>query len=406
MKIAYLVNQYPAASHSFIRREITALERRGIEVLRIALRCNDVSIVDERDKEERRKTRYILGAGGWRMFAAIFAALLRTPIKFWGALLLAIKLGWGSERGLARHLIYFLEACLLARWLLEEKVAHVHAHFGTNSTTVAMFAAQLAGGTFSFTVHGPEEFDKPAFIGLPEKIRRARFVAAITSYCRSQLYRLVSVEHWDKIQVVRCGVDGSYLELDSEAPGVDGQPGDCDRFVCVGRLCEQKGQLLLVDAVGQLAEQGVKIRLVLAGDGPLRAPIEARIAELGLADQVTITGWVNTEQIQTHLTAARAMVLPSFAEGLPVVIMEALSLRRPVITTYIDGIPELVRDRVNGWMVPAGCRDALAGALRAALEAPLELCREMGNAGRKFVEQNHNSDTEAARLAQLFRREA
>ena len=406
MKIAYLVNQYPAASHSFIRSEITALERRGIEVMRTALRCNETSIVDQRDKEERQKTRYILDIPGWRMLFAAIAALFRAPIRFACALALAFKLSWRSERGLPHHLMYLLEACVLADWLRRENAQHIHAHFGTNSTTVAMLAAQLAGGTFSFTVHGPEEFDKPNFIGLPEKIRRARFVAAITSYCRSQLYRLVSVEHWNKIQVVRCGVDSSYFEVDSSSSADEERTGDSDRFVCVGRLCEQKGQLLLVDAVGRLAEQGIKINLVLAGDGPLRAPIEARIAALGLADQVTITGWVDTEQIQAQLAAARAMVLPSFAEGLPVVIMEALSLRRPVITTYIDGIPELVRDSVNGWMVPAGCRDALAGALRSALEAPLEVCREMGSVGRRLVEKNHNVDTEAGRLAQLFRGQA
>ena len=396
MKVAYIVNQYPAASHTFIRREINALERKGITVLRTALRSGDKSIVDERDQLEKKKTQYILQQSIWRIFTSVLKAAISRPRGAAKALHLAIKVGARSDRGMIHHIVYLAEACVLADWIIKENIKHIHAHFGTNSTTVAMLAAEITTGTFSFTVHGPEEFDKAEFIGLPEKIRKAKFVAAITSYCRSQLYRMVGFEHWHKIHLIRCGLDASYFEAPVEKNTAS------NLFVCVGRLCEQKGQLLLVEAVHQVIQQGRSMRLVLAGDGPLRPELEKRIAELKLEDSVSITGWVDTNQIQKLLADSRVMILPSFAEGLPVVIMEALSVRRPVITTYIAGIPELVAEGENGWLVPAGCKESLVHSIHTAMDASLEHLENMGKAGCEAVKKFHNIDLEGAKLARLL----
>ncbi len=282
-------------------------------------------------------------------------------------------------------------------WLNDFGAQHLHAHFGTNSAEVAMLAHALGGPRFSFTVHGPEEFDKPQFIHLGEKMRRAAFVVAISSYGRSQLFRWVEHAHWPKVKVVHCGLERAFHEV--PAVPLPAAP----RLVCVGRICEQKGQQLLVQAAGVLAARGVAFELVLAGDGEMRPEVERLIAGLGLQGRVRITGWISSNQVREEILAARALVLPSFAEGLPVVIMEAMALRRPVLTTYVAGIPELVRPGENGWLFPAGDVEALAMAMGDCLAQPGEVLQAMGEAAYRRVLERHDIDTEAAKLAGLFR---
>jgi glycosyltransferase involved in cell wall biosynthesis len=317
-------------------------------------------------------------------------------VRFLAALALALRLSARAERPLAYHLVYLAEACLLRQCLLAAKAVHLHAHFGTNAAEVALLARALGGPPFSFTVHGPEEFDAPVALHLADKIEGASFVVAISSWGRSQLYRWVGHAQWPKIAVVHCGLDAAFSEAAPVA-----QPS-APRLVCVGRLCAQKGQLLLVDAVARIVERGVAIELVLAGDGEMRREVEARVRELGLAGHVRITGWIGSAQVRDELLAARALVLPSFAEGLPVVIMEAMALRRPVITTYVAGIPELVRHGESGWLCPAGDLDALEAAMLACLGATPEERTRMGDAARVRVRARHDIDVEAARLGALF----
>lgn len=396
LRVAYFVNQYPKVSHSFIRREILALERQGVEVIRFALRGWDADLVDEEDKSEQACTRYVLGNGGFVLIAAMLRTALSSPVRFLSALRLAAQMGRRSERPMPIHLVYLAEACRLLRWLRESGANHVHAHFGTNSAEVAMLANELGGPPYSFTAHGPEEFDKPQFIGLGEKIRRSAFVVAISSYGRSQLYRWAGHEHWQKVRVVHCGLERAFHEV------VPVPVPDAPRLVCVGRLCEQKGQLLLIEAAGRLAEKGIDFELVLAGDGEMRGELEAMIERYGLQNQVRITGWVSAERVREEILAARGLVLPSFAEGLPVVIMEAMALRRPVLTTYVAGIPELVRDGEEGWLFPAGSVAELARAMETFLAtAPVELA-SMGEVAYRRVLERHDIDIEAAKLAKLF----
>lgn len=397
MRIAYLINQYPMVPHSFIRREILALERQGFEVMRVALRGWNSELRDAADEAERPRTRYVLHAGTPALLADTVGMLLRHPARFARALALAWRVSRRGERPLPFHLIYLAEACRVARWLSEAQVEHLHAHFGTNSAEIAMLVHALGGPPWSFTVHGPAEFDKAPIIGLAEKIRRCAFVVAVSSYGRSQLYRQVERAHWPKVKVVHCGLDPAFHAVPASPPPA------ARRLVCVGRLCEAKGQLLLLEAARRLAEAGEDFELVLAGEGELRAEIETLIAKSGLKTRIRITGWISGEDVRTEILAARALVLPSFAEGLPVVIMEAMALRRPVISSYVAGIPELVRAGVDGWLVPAGDVDALAEAMRMCLDAPVEMLARMGEAGRERVLQRHDVEREAGKLTALFR---
>lgn len=395
MHVAYLVNQYPGISHTFVRREIEALERAGVSVARFAARPSKQPIIADEDKAEAALTRYIVTAGKISLAADILRSLLSAPGRSLSALAEALRMGARSEAGLLRHLIYWAEAMALAAWLREGGLAHIHAHFGTNSATVAMLAAPIAGAGYSFTVHGPEEFDKPGLIGLAEKIKAARFVCAVSSYGASQLRRLVAPDFWERIKVVRCGVEKAYS---TRAAPLEPAP----RFVSVGRLSEQKGQMTLIEAAARLKGEGRDFVVTLVGDGDMRGALESAAARLNVRDRIIFAGWKTPAGVRAEIEGARVFVLPSYAEGLPVSIMEAFSLARPVIATYVAGIPELVVPGENGWLAPAGDAEALAAAMGAALDAPDEDILAMGRAGAARVARDHDIDTIADQLKTLF----
>ena len=325
----------------------------------------------------------------------LFLELLKSPARFLRGLRLALDMSRKSDHRALRHLACLAEACVLRQWAEAHQSAHIHAHFGTNSATVVTLARVLGAPPYSFTVHGPEEFMRP--LALDEKIHGASFVVAISSFGRSQLFLLSRFADWQKIKVIHCGLEASFHE--TAAVPIPAAP----RLVCVGRLCEAKGQLLLIEAAAALAKEGIAFELVLAGDGPLRAEIERAIQGHGLERRVRITGWVSSNAVREEILAARAVVLPSFAEGLPVVIMEAMALRRPVLTTYIAGIPELVIHGENGWLIAAGSVDELAQAIRSCVLASADELERMGNAGHQRVLARHSVDSEAAKLEALFR---
>jgi glycosyltransferase involved in cell wall biosynthesis len=396
LKVAYLINQYPHVSHSFIRREIRALEEQGLEVERFSIRRTPESLVDPADQEEQKKTQVLLGAGLTGLASACLATLLRHPLRWLRAVRMTMRMSWQSGRGLHRHLAYLAEACVLLGRVRRSAVRHIHAHFGTNAADVVLLTRILGGPSYSLTIHGPEEFDRPERLSLTQKIEEAAFIVAVCEYGRSQLFRWCSHRHWEKIHVVHCGVDQGFL-------GVEPTPvADTNTIVCVGRLCEQKGQLRLLQALALLAKEGVSYQAVLAGDGPMRPEIEKEVRALGLGDRVRITGWLSGSEVRQHLLDARVMVLPSFAEGLPVVLMEALALNRPVISTYVAGIPELVQPGVNGWLIPAGSVEALAAAIRQALTISPERLTEMGKAGAAQVALSHDAAKEANKMGQLL----
>lgn len=397
MRVAYIINQYPKVSHSFIRREMAAVERLGVFVDRYAIRTDASELVDPADKAELERTRVLWHEGKAGLFVQALQGFLLFPGPAIAALGFAFQFGWRSERGLMLHVLYWLQALILCRCLKDQPVDHLHAHFGTNSATVACLVSHICAVPFSFTVHGPEEFDKPAFIGLPEKIIQAQSVIAISSYGRSQLYRLVDYENWQRIHVVHCGLEPAFFA--EAAPPLPTTPS----FVCVGRLCEQKGQALLLDAWAQLMGRGYDAKLILAGDGPMRPEIEKKRADLGLEDSIEITGWISSDEVKHHIAASTALLLPSFAEGLPVVIMEAMAQHRPALSTYVAGIPELVRPAETGWLIPAGNVDALVDMLQNVVTADQAELKRMGAAAFAAVRAAHDIDTEAAKLIDIWR---
>lgn len=395
-RIGYVLSEYPKVSHTFIRREITALESAGIPVERFAIRASNEVLPDPADQAEAGRTRQVLASGLLAMLDALLSAFFQSPSRTFRTFVLATRMGWRGDRPIPVHWVYLLEAALIAKWVRESSVTHLHAHFGSNPAEVAMLAAELSGIGFSFTAHGTVETDNALTIKLPEKIRRAAFVVAVSQYGRGQMMRWIPFEHWRKIHVVHCGIGPDFLEHPcTEVP-------DVDQFVSVGRLSSEKGHLVLVDALGRLAAEGRACRLVLVGDGPLRSDIEQRSRELGIQHLVTVTGWQSGQEIREWLMKSRALILPSFAEGLPVVIMESLALGRPVIATWVAGVPELVRNGRTGWLVPPGDAAALADAMGSCLKTTPEQLSPMASAGKIAVSEAHDAMIEAKKLAGLF----
>jgi glycosyltransferase involved in cell wall biosynthesis len=396
MKVGYLVNVYPKVSHAFIRREIAALEGLNVEIQRYTLRRAAEGLVDPADVAEAGRTIVLLeDKAGVIRSAAIEAAI--HPLRFLRCLRSAARMARAGRSSMLKHFAYVAEACHLAALCRRDRVDHLHAHFGTNPAAVAMFCSELGGPPFSFTVHGPDEFDAPIALGLAKKVAAAKFVAAISSFTRSQLMRWSGPEDWRKIHVIRCGVDEVFL---SEAGTHDAPAGNT--FTCVARLSAQKGHFVLLEAIALLKSRRTSIKVVLIGDGELRRALEGEVQRLGITDQVTFRGNLAAAQIREQILASRATVLPSFAEGLPVVIMESLALGRPVITTYIAGIPELVKNGINGWLVPAGSAEALADAIEACLAEPVDKLAAMGHNGTQDICKNHHIINEAKTLSNIL----
>jgi glycosyltransferase involved in cell wall biosynthesis len=402
VKLGYLINTYPRASHTFIRREIQALERLGYLVQRFAMRSDRAALVDPGDIAEDLRTEHVLEAGNGWLMAYAFGWMLRRPAPALRALRLALSCGARGAAGgpgtggRLRHMIYLIEAAYLARRCRDLQIGHLHAHFGTNSATVAMLTHAMGGPQYSFTVHGPEEFDAPTALSLDTKIAQAAFVVAISSFGRSQLYRWAALADWPKLRVAHCGIEPDRF------PEAVPLPRGGPHLVAIGRFSPQKGFALLIEAIAMAAPGLPELHLTLVGDGELRGEISSLIAQHGLGTRITLAGWQSEAGVRRALDAATALILPSFAEGLPMVVMEAMANGRPVIATAIAGIPELVTAE-TGWTVPAGDAEVLAHAIGALAAMPANHLAAMGAVARARVFARHDVDIEAAKLAVFYK---
>jgi glycosyltransferase involved in cell wall biosynthesis len=395
VKIAYLINTYPVTSSTFIRREIAALERLGVGITRYAVRRWTEALVDPDDIAEQARTHFLLTGNLAGLFLALARAAVTRPVPLMRGVAVWLGMLAGARGDLVRQAAYLLQAVYLRQRAAADGIDHIHVHFATNATTVAMLARLMGGPSYSFTVHGPDEFVDVGRIGYDAKIRRAAFVIAISDFCKSQLIRFSTMAHWDKIHVARCGVDLALFE-----PAPPCAAGN-RTLVCVGRLCPQKGQALIPRAAAALRADFPDLKVILVGDGESRSEVEAEIARAGVGDLIEVRGWVANPQVRELIAGARALLLPSFAEGLPVVIMETFALGRPAISTHVAGIPELV-DASCGWLIPAGSGEALTAAMGEALSASPEDLSRMGNAARARVARLHDLGSLAETLRGHF----
>lgn len=403
VRVAYLTGNYPAVSHTFIAREIKALRDLGVEVVPFSLhRPDPAELLSDEDRREAAVTRNVQPPEWSEVIAAHATALVRHPVRYLRTFAAAQRLSPPGLRMRLWHFFYFAEAILMWRWLRRTGVRHLHVHFANAASMVALLYATFAraeGAGYSFTMHGPTEFDEVERFRLREKVAGADFVACISDYARAQLMRLTDPGDWQRLEIVHCGVDTARW-----TPGDAGSAGTGLRLLTVARLAPDKGLGLLLEAVARVAGEGLDVTLEVVGDGPDRVALEARSEDLGLGERVRFAGAIGRDRIQERYRAADAFCLSSFAEGVPVVLMEAMALERPVIAPRVMGIPELVEDGVSGSLFAPGSVDGLAGAIRWLGEADRATRASLGTAGRERVRESYELADSARRLETLFER--
>jgi glycosyltransferase involved in cell wall biosynthesis len=393
--LAYLASEYPAISHTFIHREVEALRAAGFEVATVSVRpTTGLERLTPAEQQEAAQTLRLLERPLSSLPPAHLRLALRHPVRY--LRLLAAAAGMARHCPWVKAFGYFLEAGLLQDWLCRRRIRHVHVHFGNAAANVAMLAAATGLSEFSMSVHGPDIFYDVGENLLAEKARAATFVRCISHFCSSQMLRLMPYHLWDRFPVVRCGVDTSVF-----APRPE--PGNpVPEILCVGRLVPAKGQHILIEACARLARDGVPFHLAMVGAGPDQESLTALAAKLGLSGQVTFTGALGQAEVRRHYDRADLFVIPSFAEGVPVVLMEAMAKEVPVISTVIAGIPELIESGTDGILVPPADPDALAAAIASLLADPARR-RELGRRGRDKVLRLYDLTANGAALAQVFR---
>jgi colanic acid/amylovoran biosynthesis glycosyltransferase len=403
-RVAYLVSAFPAVSHTFIAREIDALRARGVDVVTMSIRKTPAELLlSDDDRAAAEQTFSVFPLDRARFIALHLRAALTRPGRYLATLRLALAMSPGGLRANLWQLFYFAESILIWDECRRRDVRHIHAHFANVASAVALLAAEFGrrdGFRWSFTMHGYTEFDEVKRYALAEKVRRAAFTACISDFCRSQLLKLVEPEHWDKLRVVRCGLDGDEVRALPARAASDA--GDAPvRLLFVGRLVPEKGVLVLLRALATLRERGVRIETVLVGDGPYRHELESAARRLGVAEQLTFTGALTGARVVPLYRDADVFCLPSFAEGLPVVLMEAMANELPVVTSRIAGIAELVDDEANGLLLPPGRDDVITDALER-LAADPQLRTRWGRAGRERVLRDFDVARSAELLESLF----
>ncbi|MBZ5609588.1 MAG: glycosyltransferase family 4 protein [Acidobacteriia bacterium] len=391
VQIAYLVSQYPAVSHTFILREIQGLRRLGFDIRVASVRAADrpLEFLTAEEREEQRATFYIKPAGVASALAANLRTLLRRPLAYAGALAYAAHLGFEIK-----NLLYFAEAVVFADWMWRQRLSQVHMHF---STTVGLLARRVAPMRTSATIHGSDEFIDPEGFHLRQKIRVFDLVCAISEFGRSQLMRFSEPADWDKLRVARLGVDPEIY-----APRPFRYNPSPFEIICVGRLAPVKGQLVLIAALDRLMRAGRSVRLRLVGDGEDRTNLENEAARRGLNAHVIFEGRQNADRIRDLYAQADVFALASFAEGIPVVLMEAMAMEIPCVATWITGIPELIRNEVDGLLAPPSNDEALASAL-ARLMDDAELRLRLGKSARRRVLEQYDLNRNIAAFADLLK---
>ena len=399
VRLAYLLSSYPAISHTFFLNEIAELTRLGfsIDVASINKPVWPPNQAGDAETRALAATFYVKAMGPLRVLLTLFKVMLTRPRVVFRGLRAALQLDRWNLPASSYSLFYLAEALIVGDWLRRHRHSHLHIHFGGPVSTVGMLAAVAWQFSYSLMLHGPEEFYDVDKFHLSRKMERAAFVLCISDYCRSQVMKVSDPATWARLHVVRLGVD-----LQLFAPAAQRGPGSGVEIICVGRLVPAKGQLILLQAFSLLRDRGHNLRLRLIGDGPDRTRIEAFITRNKLDSMVILDGALNHQATRTKLAGADIFVLASFAEGLPIALMEAMAMEIPCVSTFVAGIPELIRDQQEGLLVPPSSAEALSIALERLL-SDQELRRALAQAGRRRVEQSYSLQQNVRTLAEVLR---
>ena len=397
MRIAYLVSRYTATNHTFILREIVTLRSLGFDIQTIAIRGSDRPLeqMTALERSEQESTITVLPAGG-HFVSANLSTLLRHPGSYLAGLLLAIRLAGRDPRSIAFHLIYFCEAVVAGHIATQRGYTHIHTHF---SSTVALIAARVFRLGLSITIHGPDEFRESGF-RMRQKVAASRFISTISNYARSQIMQASDAVDWPKIEICRLGVDPAVFQPDS-LPRTRSED-DVFRIICVGRLAGVKAQRILIASCARLVAEGRKLQLHLVGSGPDREPLGVFARQIGMEANVVFEGGRNQEEVIALYKQCDIFALASFAEGVPVVLMEAMAMELPCVATWVNGVPELIRNEVDGLLVAPSDFEGLAEAIERLMK-DCALRERLGKAGRQRVLAEYDLWKNTESLAAVFR---
>jgi len=397
--ITYVVSQYPAISHTFILGEVNGIKAKGIQVNVASINQPDrpYEQLTDIEKAAYQETTFVKSSLIKKLPYYVFRALRASFSGFCRSLLTAVCLGARYPRMFPHQMAYWLEATVVADMARVHGSQQLHAHFSTQGCTVAMLAAEMAEIDFSFTVHGPDEFYNVDQQHLPKKFAKANLVICISDFARSQVMKFTDFADWDKLSINRLGVDAALFFPTTKNNTVP-------ILLCVGRLVNAKGQGVLVQAAKELVQRGHQFEIHFVGDGPDRDSLEAFVQHHQLDAYIRFLGKVNHDRVQTLQREADIFVLPSFAEGIPIVLMEAMASGTPCVTTHITGIPELFTHQHDGLLVRPGNSLQLANALER-LMTDNAYANTIADNALLTVREKWDIHQSNARLAELFHTE-
>ena len=394
--ITYVVSQYPSISHTFILGEINGLVEKGIKVYPTSVNNPDrpYDKLTKLEQDASDATCFIKTQLKKKLFGYVLSTLTKHPVGFFSALFMAIKFGLNNPVTLIKNIAYWLEAMVVADIATKSGSSQIHAHFSSQGCTVALLASKISGINFSVTVHGPDEFYNVKEFQLETKFALANFIICISNFARSQVMKFTAVNQWHKLHVNNLGVDPALFKPEAKS-------NDVPKLLCIGRLVGAKGQGVLLEAAKILAERNVSFSLDFVGDGPDRQELEHYVTQHQLSKQVNFLGKVNHDQVQVLQRQSDIFVIPSFAEGIPIVLMEAMASGTPCVTTHITGIPELITNGVDSLLIPAGSSELLADALQKLIDDP-QLREQLAAEAVKTIREKWNIHDSNARLADMF----
>ena len=396
--LAYLTSQYPMLSMTFVLREVRQLRRMGFRIDTASINAPDRPLVNltAEEAEEAGLTYYLKTHGVRGAISAHLKTLFTRFSGYWRGLRLVLSLGALDLKRLILNVMYFTEALMVGVWMQRVRQRHLHVHLGSQAATVGLYVRHIFGFGFSITVHGPDEFYDAQGQYLEQKVAAADFICCISSYARSQLMKFSPFDQWSKLVVARLGVDPERFLPRPAKPA-----SDFFEILCVGRLTQAKGQHVLIDAVDQLARQWRRVRLRLVGDGPDGPSLRERARRLENPNIVVFEGAVNQDNIRALYEAADIFCLPSLAEGIPVVLMEAMAMEIPCVTTHITGIPELIRSGTEGLLVAPSDLEGLVKALETLMD-DVALRESFAKNGRARILKEYNLGRNVEQLAKIF----
>jgi glycosyltransferase involved in cell wall biosynthesis len=403
MIIGHLDKMFPLLTATFVYREIQALQAKGINIQTFSIWKPKLCDLSNEAKNFLDNTFYIFPINWIRFFLTHITYFTNRPRIYISVLWEYVFKNQKKIKSAIRTFFHFCEAVYLAKEIESKNIKHLHSHFANNSTTIAMIISKLIGISFSFTAHANDIFADQ--ILLKKKIYSAKFIITISNFNKKFLNRIIPQHNTSsKIHIVRCGIDTLKFSA-SKVCAVKHKP----IILSIGRLVEKKGYPYLIKACKILVDKNIDFQCIIIGDGPQKNYLKKLIGVNHLSKFVTLVGVIFQEKIINFLNKTDIFVLPCIQsadndmDGIPVVLMEAMAMKIPVISTHISGIPELIKNMETGLLVPPKNEKALAEGIKF-LKENIDLRKKLGDAGRKWVIENYEITKNTDKLYEIYKK--